>query len=375
MARGQRNLTFKPSDLENILTIEELTQYCVDVIREIRKNASSQYNGLINNIKQLEEFEKDVELFKINGKEDENYLVIMADKLLSLYHQIIEISLAVQKLLPDTLNLADYDKISYAVYVNGERYYLDYEDIKKSGAFRYSESKNALVLNLNKATKNLKTNIVLKQNNTIFNIINKHFDKFSKVLDNTYKGGGKINKGHKAEAFEEHFSIHHASAYNLLKGKEYLTEIVVDHRKALGKELLDSPFNEWGTKAQTLSGERHESITEAWQHIRSAKGTLRGTVSGDIGNVQVKEGQGSSAQVRLTSFANLKTGVEIYSAIINPEEDIYQIGFKLAKYISEPVRKTAAKGLNDSVPIEDLDDELINFFDKYKKYHKLVHIG
>lgn len=375
MARGQRNLTFKPSDLDKVLTIEELTQYCVNVIKEIRTNAGSQYSELINDIKKLESLELEVENLKIDKNNNENYLINIADKMLKLYHEVINVSLRLQRLFPSTLNLAEYDKIEYAIYVNGERYYIDYDDIKNSGAFRYSESKNALMLNLNKATKSLKENISLKQGQSIFNIINKHFDKFSIMLDNTYKGGGKINKGHKAEAFEEHLSLHHSGAYQFLKNKEYLTEMIVDHRQMLGNELLTVPFNEWGTKAQMASGERHESITEAWQHIRSAKGTLRGTVTGDVGNVQVKEGQGSSAQVKLTSFTNLKLGVQIYSAIIDPEKNIYEIGYKLANYISETVKKDAVKGLNSSAPIEELDNDLIDFFDKHKKYHKIVHIG
>lgn len=374
MPRGQRNLTFKPSDLDNILTIEELTQYCVNIIKEIRLNANSQYSELINDIKQLEKLELEIEVLEVNKNQDESYLVNMADKMLKLYHEVINISLKLQRLFPSTLNLAEYNKIEYAIYVNGERYYIDYDDIKNSGAFRYSESKNALMLNLNKATQSLKKNISSKQGQSIFNIINKHFNKFSIMIDNTYRGGGKINKGHKAEAFEEHLSLHHNSAYQFLKGKEYLTEIITNHRQMLGNELLTTPFNEWGTKAQMANQERHESITEAWQHIRSAKGTLRGTVMGDVGNVQVKEGEGS-AQVKLTSFTNLKNGVQIYSAIIDPEKDIYEISYKLANYISEPVKKNAVKGLNDSVPIEKLDNELIDFFNKHKRYHKIIHIG
>ena len=68
-------------------------------------------------------------------------------------------------------------------------------------------------------------------------------------------------------------------------------------------------------------------------------GTQRGTVAGDVRNRQVKSAKDSSGQVKLSTLTNLKTGVKRYADILNPEIPCREVALKLARYLTEPVKR------------------------------------
>lgn len=101
---------------------------------------------------------------------------------------------------------------------------------------------------------------------------------------------------------------------------------------------------------------------------------------GDVGNVQVKEtaNSGYVSKANLTSFANLKKGVETYSRIMgdgNPNgSDIIEIAYEIAKYISEPITHSAGVQVNEMSEIKDLDVKVTGFVSK-QRITKLVNLG
>ena len=375
----QRQIYFKPSDFTGVLSLDYLTQVIVDIIKDIRANDHGQYNYMINEIDELKNIELEVEAYKNN--ENVKQAQVMIDYYYNLYQRLLKISLELRKLLPKELGLAQYDNISYAFYDRKQRFYFEKLPIS---ALVYNESTDKLQIDLEIATKNLRQRLTQANKKSYGAILNAHYNNFLKVLRNkkTQELPSGLNKGHVAEAFEEHLAQHHTAAYNFYNNMEnqqetYYSDLSPWQKSILGEDLLESPANLWGTKKET---NRHETITEAWVHVRSAKGTLRGTVMGDVGNMQVKEAtnSGYGSKVNLVSFANLKKGVETYSRIMgdgNPNgPDIIEVAYEIAKYISEPITHSAGVQVNEMSEIKDLDAKVTNFVKK-QRITKLVNLG
>ena len=128
--------------------------------------------------------------------------------------------------------------------------------------------------------------------------------------------------GHIAEAYEQHISEHHPAEYrvlnNLAKSGNSLT--VLD-KMMLNFESDVDAVTYW---------DAHEGITKAWMHIRNSLGTQRGTVAGDVGQMQVKQGKTGAGRIRLARLNTLKEGIGVYCAIVS-DEPVEDVALRIAK--------------------------------------------
>lgn len=272
--------------------------------------------------------------------------------------------MSLRSLLSKYINLEVYDSIAYAFYFNGQRFST--ENLKTDWMF--VTSKGELRLSLDKATEELKKDIEGTAKEKIFNIFNKHYTSYMNAIIGMYKGpaigskqkGSKLNRGHIAEAYETHISSHHSQAYNLFNALD--TPVSVIDKMVYVLELETKGDEYWAN---------HETPDEAWKHIRGAMGTQRGTVAGDVGRFQVKQGANSikniySSQVRLTSLSTLRNGINAYNDILNPNIAPSIVARKIAMYLSEPVAKNE-RNIQAYIANKELSGEI-------SKLGKLRHI-
>ena len=323
------DLTFVPEDFDSVFPIETLITHISTIISEIR---SGDVIGLEtrNNIDKLSTLVENGPLTK-----DSDILT-----LLNAYENIKAVSMNLRQLLSRFIQLDTYESIAYAFYYNGERYTTD----TISAEWLTKNSKGELRLNLDTAIQDIKKNFGSKSLLALNNIFNRHYSSYLAAISGTYKGvlgHGRLNRGHIAEAYEAHLAEHHSAAYQLLNVP---VESAIDKMVA-ALEINENPEAYWST---------HESIEEAWIHIRGSLGTQRGTVAGDVGRFQVKQGFSGnqySSQVRLSSLANLKTGIKTYCDIVNLDIPVEVVARKVAMYLTEPVKKTEqnlkAAGVNE----------------------------
>lgn len=342
------DLVFTPADTESMITIGDLTQYLVEVIKEIRSQTNPKYTKLIDEIKELKKYENDPR-FKKGNKND-------VELFFNIYHQIINTSLALRKSLSDILNLGDYESIKYAIYYEGRRYKFDELDT----AWLRVNSKGTLMINLNKATDSLKNQIKDSYAGSVQEIFDNHYKSYLNLIKGTYNGkkqigqkGSRITLGHVAEAYEEHLGEDHSDAYKVLNSS---LDAIIQYSSSV-KAM---------TALRAVGGETtywppHESVDKGWLHIKHSLGVQRGTVAGDVGQFQVKQGKDiGNSQVRLASFSTLMDGIKIYSRILGNGEDdtdIPKVAYDLAVYISEPVSTAAAEALNFTAG-KEINDEI-----------------
>lgn len=236
------------------------------------------------------------------------------------YKKVQEISIKLRNLLSN-LNVEQYQNISYALYYEGHRYSLE---TLKPEWLRVS-SKGVLELNLTRAVKELQDTDLQKAKNKI---VEKHYKQYMNFIYSTTRSGslrGGVNKGHLAEAFEQHLSEHHKEAYGFLNTTEATSF---------------TPFEKMASSQ--IGAGWHESASAAWLHIRQSMGTQRGTVAGDVNRFQVKSGSRENPKLRLARFNTIKEGILNYSAIIG-DEDAMVVARRIAMYMSEPMRRTSQK--------------------------------
>lgn len=322
------SIVFRPEDFDSVLTIDDLTAYVQEIILSFRQNEGNSTQEILNDI---------------------NNIAIIANKglskgssvqeLLDAYEVIKSFSMKLRDKLSKKFALETYDSIAYAFYLDGKRYSADTIEAK----WLIKKSDGELRLDLEKAVQDLDENFKGKGKQKIQEIFNRHYNIYLQAISGMYEKhsgypigaqvkGAKLNKGHVAEAYENHIAEHHSYAYNFLNNFNNTTITVMDKMiLSLDKETQD---NYWAA---------HESPNEAWRHIRSALGTQRGTVAGDVGRFQVKQASTSdniySTQVRLASLSTLKNGIKLYNDIFNPDIDISILARKIARYLSEPVKR------------------------------------
>lgn len=347
------SLVFTPEDFDAVVTYDYLVEHLRDIIISIRQN---DYSGieLRTAIEHLDQLSKKGDIAEAN---DSNISFLF-----SIYEQIKIVSMKIRQLLSTFINLNTYDNIGYVFYYNGQRYVT--ETIQQS--WLISGSKGSLSLNLEKAAEDLKSQYSNSLENKIRSIFNQHYATYLQAIAGMYEyplgariKGAKLNKGHVAEAYESHLAEHHKVAYNLLNN----FSIDSPATKAIVAQLTDELGADYWAK--------HETPTEAWIHVRGALGTQRGTVAGDVGRFQVKQGSNSSvygAQVRLSSIANLRRGVNNYCAIINPDIDATVVARQLATYLSERIGQPS-KDLQAYIANKEFQGDLNNLSLK-----RIVHI-
>ena len=342
-----KNLFFQPEDFDAIITKDLLIKILTEIIIQIRTNDNVGYE-LKKNIKELEKLAKN-ESFK---KEDDNLY-----SLFKIYEQIKKTSMSIRKLLSPYINLNTYDSIGYVFYYNNKRYVA--EEIKVEWLLK--GSKGELRLNLDAAVKDLEKQYEDEAEAKIRNIFNQHYKSYFNAISGMYKahggilGHGKLNRGHIAEAYESHLSGHHSKAYNILNN--FNLDSVMGKMVA-AQELSNLKEEYWSI---------HESPNEAWVHVRGALGRQRGTVAGDVGRYQVKSGFSSNihytSEVRLSSIANLRRGVEDYCDILNNNLPPKQVAQRLAVYLSERVSQPS-KELQAYIANKEFGGDLTKFSTK-----------
>lgn len=319
---GDNSLTFIPENFNGISTINDLTNDIIKIIKPIREN-QNEYREIIEQIKGMESF------LNINVNSDISVL-------LQAYKKLQNFSMKMRKLLSRFItNIELYSNITYALYYNNERYIT--EEIKIDWLNKRSDG--TLLLDLQKATKEIKNTLLDDVDIFIQELLKNHYLKYFNAISGMYKGtiglGGKINQGHVTEAFESHLALHHSNSYRFINqvGNKNFTIDKIILFQGLKKEFT---INYWADK---------ESPDAAWAHIRGALGNQRGTVAGDVGFTQVKRGanRGYGKTARLITLKNLQIGISYYSDIINPQIPIERVAKNIATYLSERINSNEQK--------------------------------
>lgn len=340
--RTGKNIFFTPSDVSTVLDIAEWTDYLTDIVEKLRKQLSSEIKKKNNIVQELEDFKLFCDKNPLFQNDTNKYNAL---NIFQAYKNLISLSLKLRQLLQNYVpNIQVYDDIKYALYYDNERYFID--EIKAD--WITVNSKGELFLRMDKAVediKQLENKGEREQKQKIRQVLSEHYEKYLQMISKTYKmrfgknaipvgkRGAKINQGRVAEAFEEHLIQHHnfMSIHNFTLNENSPIYIIEQQNK----------YRLWS---------EHESTTEGWVHIRHSLGTQRGTVAGDVGNIQVKQLQSSTTnalnKISLSALANLKDGIACYSKILDTTIPATDVAFELAKYLSEPISEKAADMLN-----------------------------
>lgn len=325
---NSQNLTFVPEDLNNIISLEELTKIIADIIKKIRQDKSGEMYKLKSKIDFLNTY----------GKNLEN---CSASVLYQIYKNIISVSMELRALLKTFLPQLDlYNGIDYAIYYDNKRYFVSSIDIEKNTNVLSIHSNGNLYLNLTKTVEGLTETYKEKAANEVQRMISDHYQRYYNLIEGTYKGvlgsqKDRLKRGHVAEAYEAHLQNHHGIAFQYAKILQ----------QAENEDIVNIVRNDIGdVPVKVFWAPSHESVLSAWHHIRGALGTQRGTVAGDVGSIQVKSGYSDKtgrfeSEVQLTSLANLRAGIERYSAILDFSKTPEDIARGIAIYMSENINK------------------------------------
>ena len=342
------NLYFSPEDFDSVITLEDLTNVLADIVGEIRAGDKTT-QPLLEEIEKLIALQDNL----YNYKEDKDYGGAGVQMLFAVYEQSIKTSMQIRKLLAQRgIKLQEYNDISYSFYYKGTRYTSDTIDLN----WVRVGSDGTLKLNIDKAVKDLKQQINSISQKQLQAIFQKHFEVYLAAIFGMYKGSSRLNQGRVAEAFEAHLTEHHPNAFQYLN--------TLNTNSVISKSLLV----QFATEAGDSYWARHEDPNSAWMHIRGAMGTQRGTVAGDVGNRQVKSAKDSGNQVKLSTLTNLKTGIKRYADILNPEIPCREVALKLARYLTEPVKRNE-KNLQAYIANKELSTDISKL-----QSVRLVHI-
>lgn len=342
------NLYFSPEDFDSVITLEDLTNILADIVGEIRAGDKTT-QPLLEEIEKLIALQDNL----YNYKEDKDYGGEGVQILFAVYEQSIKTSIQIRKLLAQRgIKLQEYNDISYSFYYKGTRYTSDTIDLN----WIRVGSDGTLKLNIDKAVKDLKQQINSISQKQLQAIFQKHFEVYLAAIFGMYKGSSRLNQGRVAEAFEAHLTEHHPNAFQYLN--------TLNTNSVISKSLLV----QFATEAGDSYWAHHEDPNSAWAHIRGAMGTQRGTVAGDVGNRQVKSAKDSGDQVRLSTLTNLKTGIKRYADILNPDIPCRDVALKLARYLTEPVKRNE-KNLQAYIANKELSTDISKL-----QSVRLVHI-
>lgn len=331
------NLYFSPEDFDSVITLEDLTNILADIVGEIRAGDKTT-QPLLEEIEKLIALQDNL----YNYKEDKDYGGEGVQMLFAVYEQSIKTSMQIRKLLAQRgIKLQEYNDISYSFYYKGTRYTSDTIDLN----WIRVGSDGTLKLNIDKAVKDLKQQINSISQKQLQAIFQKHFEVYLAAIFGMYKGSSRLNQGRVAEAFEAHLTEHHPNAFQYLN--------TLNTNSVISKSLLV----QFATEAGDSYWAHHEDPNSAWAHIRGAMGTQRGTVAGDVGNRQVKSAKDSGDQVRLSTLTNLKTGIKRYADILNPDIPCRDVALKLARYLTEPVKRNE-KNLQAYIANKELSTDI-----------------
>jgi hypothetical protein len=274
-------------------------------------------------------------LNKIDKKEISN------SDLLKLYNDSIKIALKLREELKTYLpTIETYKNIEYVFWHNGKRYYT--KEIRLS--WLSDSSPGEIILNYGQIVKDLEEEYKNGVNNIVRDIMNRHFQKYYTQLK-AMAHSDKVNQGYAAEAYEEHLQQHHPEIFKILNQKNIKrNDPVVNYIIQNEKQLTDKSF--W-------SYHEEDGAFGAWRHYRSAKGTMRGTVAGDVGKYQVK-----FDNPHISSITTISEDIKNYAMIIDKTIPVKQVAHLLMYQLSENIQKDAAD-FSTLIANGILDDSLI----------------
>lgn len=343
---------------ESTLSLSDLIEVLTEIIQNIRTTDSKNYQQLIDNVDELRQI-----TFKRANK-DNNVI-----DMFNAYEKIISISLKLRQLLASYfIQVAQYNSLDYALYYNGQRFFASTENIAKALSYGgLTVTKQGLMINLKKVTEELQQDLQNDCREAIFSAFSKHYESFAHYVSGMYLQqnkkiiggvGAEINMGHVAEGHERHLQEHHHNLFILSTNKNITPADLIAYRLEEFKQL-------------TTTEHWHTEPNEVWEHIRQSLGYQRGTVAGDVNSTQVKQARktdkSANTTLRLSSIANLKLGIKMYSAIFNLDIPAQQVATGIAIYMSDIIDKDARTQLNRYVLPKILKDDfnLDKFFDKY----------
>lgn len=281
---------------------------------------------------------------------------------LKTYKKVIEISLELRKILSVNLPfLEQYGKIDYALYWEGNRFatqeldkeWVTVEEVKdkKSGKVIGAELK----LDMIKAHEDIEKEYEETGKKSMSSAIGDHFRKYWTALTGMsglhyLKSDDDIdvrkfgfNRGHAAEAYEEHLHQHHADAIKFFDSQNTINEKVIE-------TFLTHAEKDAKVWFQHENSNKTIGATEMWMHIRHSLGTQAGTVAGDVGSTQVKYSMnyGKAAKekgwnkIHLTSLKTLQNGIKNYNAIFS-DMDAALVAKNMVDYMTENMINTSSR--------------------------------
>lgn len=312
---SEQLLQFTEEELEAYITYQDLRDYFIQIIDEIRKSQGQKYQKLIRKLEEIKTI-----YISISSTEQD---------LFDVYEKIQSISIELRQLLPEHLKTANYDKINYAFYYQGKRYTTD--EIRAEWLTKNKKT-GELQLDLKQAIKDLESEIKDKNKKKIQDLLKEHYEAYRAAIEGTYKSkkNSRLNAGYIGEAFEEHLTEHHSQIMKTINSEKI---------QKIPNEILNfSKINYWAN---------HESINIAWKHMQMSYGTQRGTVAGDVYGRQVKALENNPKyNIRLARFRTLEQGIQVYSKIIGNESSS-KVAAELTTYFASPIRKMAARVLEN----------------------------
>lgn len=336
---------FTKADIADLINTQEAVNYLAEQIELIRTGQDGQeYDKLLkvlNKLNRYRRYLRPVEKWGVRTRK--------ASSLFNAYKAMIQASLELRRILATKFKLIEpYDTIQYAIYYKGKRYFL--ESLKP--AYLRVTSAGNLNLNLRKAVNDI-TNYA--QNAMTNDAINQHYGIYQTFIEKTYNGtigkGGSLNYGHISQAFESHLSEHHTTIY-----QQWLKSQSQGANPITGENQIENLSKE--LQATTYWGE-HEDPTVGWIHVRHTFGQLRGTVGGDVSQVQVKSAQGDSVDLQLMSLDTLRDGLKVFGPILDKENypDSKIVAKNIIMYLTERPSNMSVNVINN-ITNENIDASL-----------------
>ena len=292
-----------------------------------------------NQIETIRHNEKEYLYLKKAIEELNNIKLIPGDihSMFKTYEKVKEVSIKLRKIFFSAgLNLDIYNSIDYSLYYEGRRYST--ETLKESW-LEVSEDGKTLKINMRSAVDDISKEMKEQVDVEVNRLIQDHFLKYFTALTNmsglhssgmSTKG---FNRGHAAEAYEEHFQEHHANLLKALKSSEYTSKdsfAVQEFREVAEKDVA-----KW--YAHEIEGPN-----TMWQHLRHALGNQAGTVAGDVRGTQVKAIINYSGKYKdfkslsLSNLTTLQNGIDNYSIIFSNKSAI-EVARELVPYMTESI--------------------------------------
>lgn len=308
-----------------IVPLSELTQYCTQIVKDIRAGSavSKEYKDLNSKIDTLTtQYEKLVNANRSTwGRTGKR-------KRLFVYNDIISVVMDIRKQLTAYIpQLQQYDTINYTFWHNGKRYVVDSLQPKW-----INKSSSKLVVSWTRVANDIEKMQRQGYSLALREAVEDHRNMFQQFLVNDGLDLSKAGVGgYIAEAYEEHLFQHHNDIWNLINTQTEDQLKTMLHYDANGALQVQSIIQHHINTLSTYS----EDAKTAWAHYHNAHGTLWGTVGGDVFNRQVKD-----ENTKLASLQQLQSQLQLFSRLLDNQISPDILGRELAIRLSEKLPST-----------------------------------